>query len=379
MLGCHVLVLWAVVAISAVAAPTAGAIVGGTGAVSDTVASPVAFIKIALSSGTETCSGTLISPTVVMTAAHCVYESGEAGEFLGIARPSHISVLVGSHDASDAATGTAAGVVAVLPQPRYRWDGTRHVHDIALLALDRSMPQTPATLSDQHPGAGTDLLIAGYGRAAPADNAPDGALRVGLIEAAGTSLCRLGSPGFDPSWLFCGAALTDPAVPGGAACYGDSGGPAFAYGGAGANPVVEGVISYGSRADCEFSRSYLVLVSSERGFIDRALATPPQRWAHLRDDPPTAKIKPLRLRVGEPGVVTLRIDDDKSRHSRVVIAFYTHAGKQLSHAFRAVTTGRWTRFKLQPQPQRFTGYVCAQGSDGTDKRSNMQCAPDVIR
>ena len=373
------LVIVAALAISAIAAPTAGAIVGGTGAVSDTVASPVAFIKISLPSGTETCSGTLISPTVVMTAAHCVYESGSAGEFLGIARPSQISVLVGSHDVSDGSLGTAAGVVAVLPQPRYRWDGTRHLHDIALLALDRSVAQTPATLADQRPGAGTDLLIAGYGRAAPADNAPDGALRVGLIEAAPTSSCRLGSAGFDPSWLFCGAAQTDPSVPGGTACYGDSGGPAFAYGGAGANPVVEGVISYGSRADCAFSRSYLVLVESERGFIDRALATPPQRWARLRDNPPTARIKPLRLHVGEPGVVSLRIDDDRSRHSRVIIAFYTHAGKRISHAFRAVTTGRWTRFELQPQLQRFSGYVCAQGSDGTDKRSNMQCAPDVIR
>ena len=375
--------MWYAIAISAalvaVTPSTAGAIVGGTGAVSDAVATPVAFIKISLPSGTETCSGTLIAPAIVMTAAHCVYEAGEAGEFLGIARPSQISVLVGARDVSNAALGTAAGVVAVLPQPHYRWDGTHRYHDIALLALDRAVPQAPATLAGQGPDAGTDLLIAGYGRAAPADHAPDGALRVGLIEAAGPPSCRVGSQGFDPSWQFCGAALTDTAVPGGTACYGDSGGPAFAYGGAGANPVVEGVISYGSRADCEFSRSYLVLVASERGFIDRALATPPQRWAHLRDDPPTATIKPLRLRIGQAGVVSLRIDDDRSRRSRVQIAFYTRSGKRLSHAFRSVTTNRWATFELAPQLQRFSGYVCAQGSDETDKRSNMQCAPDVIR
>ena len=114
-------------------------------------------------------------------------------------------------------------------------------------------------------------------------------------------------------------------------------------------------------------------------FIDRALATPPDGWAQLRDDPPVAKIRPIRLRVGHRGVITLRIDDDKSRRSRIVIAFSTRSGKQLSHAYRAVTTNRWARFKLQRQSQRFSGSVCTQGADGTRKRSNMQCATDVVR
>jgi hypothetical protein len=73
-----------------------------------------------------------------------------------------------------------------------------------------------------------------------------------------------------------------------------------------------------------------------------------------------------------------RIDDDKSRHSRVNIAFYTRGGKRLSHTYRAVATNRWVRFRLLRQMQRFTGYVCAQGTDGTDKASNMACAGDVV-
>jgi hypothetical protein len=362
----------------ALTASPANAVVGGTDQVSDSVAASVAFIEISTPSGIETCSGTLIAPTVVMTAAHCVYESGKAGSFLGIARPSDISVRVGSRNVADATLGVAAGVVAVLPQPHYRWDGTRRLHDIALLALDRSMPQTPATLAEQRPDVGEALLIAGYGRTSMADDTPPGALRVGLIEAADPASCQLVSESFDPSWLFCGAAATDPMVPGGTACYGDSGGPAFASENTAANLVVEGVISYGSRADCAFSRTYLVLVSSERGFIDRALATPPQGWAHLRDDPPIATIKPVRLRVGQAGVVSLRIDDDKSSHSRVLIGFYTRGGKRLSHAYRGISTNHWVRFRLLRQLQRFSGYVCAQGTDGTDKRSNMECAPDVI-
>ena len=58
---------------------------------------------------------------------------------------------VGSRNLTDPSLGVEARVVAVLPQPYYRWDGSRHNHDVALLALDRSMPQTPATLAEQRP------------------------------------------------------------------------------------------------------------------------------------------------------------------------------------------------------------------------------------
>jgi V8-like Glu-specific endopeptidase len=376
--GRIVLLIVSALAVSAIAAPGAGAIVGGTDQVDDAVTSSAAFIAISTTNGPETCSGTLISPNVVMTAAHCVYETTREGALVGIAQPSSISVHIGSREPSDVNLGTTAGVIAVLPQPYYRWEGAHHFHDIALLALDRSMPETPATLAEQRPDAGKALLIAGYGRTSIAGDPPP-ALRVGMIRAASPASCHLASESFDPSWLFCGTAVTDPTAPGGTACYGDSGGPAYASENTGVNVVVEGVISYGSRADCEHSRSYLVLVSSERGFIDHALATPPDTWAQLRDDPPVAKIRPIRLPVGHRGVITLRIDDDKSRRSRIVIAFYTRSGKQVSHAYRVVTTNRWARFKLQRQSQRFSGYVCTQGTDATRKRSNMQCAADVVR
>ena len=51
--------------------------------------------------------------------------------------------------------------------------------------------------------------------------------REALIDAAAPASCHLVSETFDPSWLFCGAASTDPSLPGGTACYGDSGGPIY--------------------------------------------------------------------------------------------------------------------------------------------------------
>ena len=104
-----------------------------------------------------------------MTAAHCVYETTKHGNLLGIAPPSALFLRVGSRDVSNAALGVSVRVVAVLPQPYYRWDGTHHFHDIALLALERPLSQTPARLAEQRPGAGKSLLIAGYGRSSTRD------------------------------------------------------------------------------------------------------------------------------------------------------------------------------------------------------------------
>jgi hypothetical protein len=53
-------------------------------------------------------------------------------------------------------------------------------------------------------------------------------LRAALIDAADPASCQLVSERFDPSSLFCGAAAGDPQAAGGTACFGDSGGPAFA-------------------------------------------------------------------------------------------------------------------------------------------------------
>src|SRR6185312_4678553 len=190
----------------AAAVGTANAMVGGTDQVDDTLAAPVAFVEISGPSGTEACSGTLIAPSVVMTAAHCVYETSPSGNLLGVSEPSDISVRVGSRNLSDGALGSRAAVVAVLPQPRYRWNGASHVHDIALLALDRALRQIPATLAEQRPDPGKSLLIAGYGRTSADDGAGPAALRVGLIDAAAPASCRIVSQSFDPSWLFCAAA-----------------------------------------------------------------------------------------------------------------------------------------------------------------------------
>lgn len=364
----------------ALATTPAQAIVGGTDQVSDQFTAPLAYIEISEPRGTGACTGTLIAPSVIMTAAHCVYETNRRDNLVGIARPSDFRIRVGSRNASSAALGVAAEVTAVLPQPYYRWDGNRHFHDIALLALARPLAQTPAHLAEQRPGAGKPLLIAGYGRNSTNDRSGPRKLRVAQIDAADPATCHLVSESFDPSWLFCGtAATTDLVVPGGTACFGDSGGPAFASENTTGNVVVEGVISYGAGTDCEVSRSYLTLVASERGFIDRALATEPEHWGALRDDPPSASVRAADHRVGRAGFLSVRIDDDRSRRSRIAIVFYAGNGQRAAQAFRSVPTNRWVRLEFGPSARRESGTFCVQATDSKKKESNTACARDVVR
>ena len=368
-------------ALSALSASSAYGIVGGTDQLSDSFAAPIAYIELDGRDGSFNCTGTLISPTVVMTAGHCVYDTTDSGNLIGIIAPDKIRVRVGARLLADPTQGTNAGVVAVLPQGAYRWDGRHRFHDIALLALDRAMTQTPARLPEQTPDPSKPLLIAGYGQTSTGDTTRNRPLRAGIITASDPSTCKLSDEKFDIKWLFCGAASTDTtlAVPGATACHGDSGGPAFGFENTLDNLTVEGIISYGTNSSCEFSRTYAVLVSSERGFIDRALATPPTLWRELRDDPPHAAIKPLRRRVGKAGTLSVRIDDDKSTRSRIEVSFYTKKFKRINGAFRSVKTNQWISFTVQPTNAPFIGFVCVEGTDKKAKLSNFACAADVVR
>nr|WP_246019425.1 trypsin-like serine protease [Saccharothrix australiensis] len=90
------------------------------------------------SNGRQTCSATIIAPTWILTAKHCVSGGG-------------LSFRIGSLNQSSG--GTLANGVQT----------HTHSSDLALVRLDKSVSGTYATLASSSPGAGTSVQVYGWG------------------------------------------------------------------------------------------------------------------------------------------------------------------------------------------------------------------------
>ena len=262
-------------------------------------------------------------------------------------------------------------------QPYYRWDGTHHFHDIALLALERPLSQTPARLAEQRPGAGKSLLIAGYGRQLD-EGPPEGPseLRIGQIEAADPATCHLISEAFNPSWLFCGRASSDHLVlPGGTACFGDSGGPLFASENTRATSS-----SKASSATTRESTAILALLSTPSAArLHRSSA----RHAAGRVEPPAGRPAHCRGQAGQPQGRPDGIPARAHRRRQEQPLAGRHHVPHRRTAGRAGLPQRPHQSLGEDQaPRRVQATLrldLRAGTDGTKKQSNRACAHDVVR
>jgi hypothetical protein len=188
-----------------------------------------------------TCTGSVLSPTRVLTAAHCATDIPFG----------YTEVIAGRNALDDQTSGFIARVAQTWTHQGYnlaaQYAGTTDhpVDDVSVLSLKDRLPDAyvPVTLAGQgapDPAAGTDAKIVGYG--VTASGATDsGVLREATVDIAADSTCA--SPDqygnrFDPNRMMCAGnpPTTDT-------CQGDSGGPIFT--GAASSRVQVGITDWG--------------------------------------------------------------------------------------------------------------------------------------
>lgn len=247
-------VLLSSLAVAAPAGASAGArasIVGGTTALSEEWPW-AAFILAADQKGEGfSCTGTVIAPTLVLTAGHCV-EDIVTGKKTPVAQ---YVVVTGSRDIRDPALRQVSRVSRTIPYPHFNRFKVHGDAGLLVLATPTSVP-TIALAGPEDAGllaANTPTWIAGWGLSGPLKKLKrTPVLRRGATFVQRRLYCRNHARAYYPFFNYSSqlCTITPPGFSIGT-CHGDSGGPALAFREDG-TPVQIGITSLGA-ADCDTS------------------------------------------------------------------------------------------------------------------------------
>ncbi|ADB51343.1 S1 family peptidase [Conexibacter woesei] len=243
-------------------------VAGGTQAQAGAPFTSLAYLTIQKSSDSAVaCSGTVVAPAVVLTAAHCVTDS--AGN---IVPADGVQVTTGRLVPDDASGGQQVGVSRIVVHPGYDRAAVRA--DVALVLLSASVDAPPLALgaaSDAAPG--TRATIAGWGATSGQDSTPSPVLMTAPTTVFTDDACgRLLGERYDAVTMLC--AADEPAYAG-STCLGDSGGPLLVRRPDGTDVQVA-VTSWGSTTcDARVPQAF-ARISALSGWITGQIAAAPQ-------------------------------------------------------------------------------------------------------